>query len=241
MNNVFAALLTRRSRIILPFLFAYGLALYLVAGTIGEAFSGQVEHPPSEVSIERSGKVPGQPRINASDRAKAVRAAETASAVRNLTRGKSASVTEIGPWTASDNPANDGPEPQGQTGVALRIDLPEAVDLDLGSTPGSVAVLADRSLPGARIDADVVEDVSSVVVLYDPATDEIVSILPVPKAAPQATDGVGPPPDLPALSDAPNRGQGSNSGRGQGRDTSPGSPGSGGELNPTIEGAVSGE
>ena len=215
MNNVFAALLTRRSRIILPFLFAYGLALYLVAGTIGEAFSGQVEYPQSELSIERSGKVPGQPRIKASDRAKAVRAAETASAVRNLTRGKSASVAEIGPWTASDNPANDGPEPQGQTGVALRIDLPEAVDLDLGSTLGSVAALGDRSLAGARNDADIVEDVSSVVVLYDPATDEIVSILPVPKAAPQATDGDGPLPDLPALDDAPNRGQGSNSGRAQ--------------------------
>lgn len=240
MNNVFAALLTRRSRIILPFLFAYGLALYLVAGTIGDAFSGQVEYPQSAISIERSGKVPGQPRIKESDRAKAVRAAETASEIRNLTGGKAASVAEIGPWTASDDPANDGPEPQGHAGVAIRIDLPEAVDLDLGATPGSVAALADRSAAGARIGSDVVEDVRSVVVLYDPATDKIVSVLPVPKAPPQAADGVGPPPDLPALDDAP-KGQGSNSGRAQGRNTAPGSPGKAGKLNPTVEGAVSGE
>ncbi len=240
MNNVFAALLTRRSRIILPFLFAYGLALYLVAGTIGDAFSGQVENPKSEISVERAGRVPGQPGIKASDRAKAVRATETATEVRNLTRDKAASVAEIGPWTASDNPANDGPKPQGQAGVAIRIDLPEAVDLDLGATPGSVAALADRSVAGARVDADVVEDVRSVVVLYDPATDKIVSVLPVPKDAPPAATSVWPPTDLPPLDDAP-KGQGSNSGRAQGGDTSPGSPGSGGKLNPTVEGAVSGE
>jgi hypothetical protein len=238
-NNVVAALRTRRSRIILPFLFAYGLALYLVAGTIGDAFSGRVEPPQSAISIERSGKVPGQPRVKASDRAKAVRAAETASEVRNLTRGKAVSVAEIGPWTASDNPANDGPEPQGEAGVAIRIDLPEAIDLDLGATQGSVAALADRSVAGARVEADVVKDVRSVVVLYDPATDKIVSVLPVPKAPPQAADGVGGPPDLPALDDAPG-GQGSNSSRARGRNTAPGSPGKAGELNPAVGGAVSG-
>ena len=97
---------------------------------IGDAFSGQVEHPQSQLSFDRHGTAPPQARIKSSDKARAVRAVETASAVRNLTCGKPASVAEIGPWTTSENAANHGPEPQGQAGVALRIDLPAAVDLD---------------------------------------------------------------------------------------------------------------
>lgn len=196
MSTMRTTLLTRRYRIIVPFLFVYGLGLYLVAGAIGDAFSGQSPHPQADLVIERSGKAPGQPRASASATAKAVRAVENNAAVRNLARGQRVSIRKAGPWTASEDPAEAGPAPQGEVGVALRVDLPEPVDLDLKALPGPGGSSDNRTPGESAADADIVRGVTSLVVLYDPATGQIVSILPVPESAPALPTVAGTPPDV---------------------------------------------
>ncbi len=185
----------------IPFFIAYGLGLYLVAGAIGDAFSGQAPHPRSELVIQRSGKAPGEPSVNASDTAKAVRAVESNAVVHDLAQGGKISVTRSGPWTASEERSDAGPEPRTGVGVVLKVDLPEPIDVDLSTTPDLAGAPADGVPSRETAGASVVRNVSSLAVLYDPVTDEIVSILPVPDAAPPIPADLGPPPGIPASSD----------------------------------------
>ena len=101
------------------------------------------------------------------------------------------SVVRSGPWTASED-GTVGPE--ADVGVALTIELPEPTDVDLASLPGNDGPLAERSLAGAR--AQIEQNVTSLLVLYDPASDEIVAVHPVPEGPPALQAEPGPAPDV---------------------------------------------
>lgn len=218
MTAVGSLFLTRRARIIVPFLFAYGIALYLVAGAVGDAFSGQAAQPGSDLAIGPAQAAPGASRasVNAASVSKALAALDRSDAIRGLVRGQATSVVRSGPWTAGEA-GSDAPAPEATVGVALTIELPEAVDLDLSALPGANESTAERSLAGSP--AQIEPDVTSLLVLYDPATDNIVSVHPVPKGPPAAPANIGPAPAIAEQSDRDNRGaNGSNRRGGQGRD-----------------------
>ena len=197
MTALGSTLFTRRARIIVPFLFAYGIALYLVAGTISDAFSGQTAPGGSELVIEPAPGSPSGTRAGLDRDAvsRALAAVERTGAIRQLVRDQPVSVIRSGPWTAGDG-ATGGPKPEAEVGVgvALTIELAEATDIDLGSLPHPDDATAPRSLEGTA--PSLSRNVESLLVLYDPARDEIVAVHPGPRSAPPLPDELGPEPDV---------------------------------------------
>lgn len=191
----------RRAVIVVPFLVAYGLGIYLVTGAISDAFSGQSGQRDS--GIVAAGPTDGAADIGTSVApallADAVEALERADAVRKLVRGQELSVIRAGPWTAGA-PGTAGPSPTAGTGVALTIELPEPVAVDLSTLPSAEAADPESSVADTR--RFTMPNVSSLLVLYDPATDEIAAVHPVPDSAPAPPRELGPPPGVARSDDA---------------------------------------
>ncbi|MGI9659252.1 MAG: hypothetical protein ACR2OD_10120 [Gaiellaceae bacterium] len=190
-----SALLTRRARIIVPFLFAYGIALYLVAGAVSDAVSGQAPQGDSDLIIEAAVAAPATARaaVDSAAVSRALAAVEETDTIAALVRDQDVSVVRSGPWTASENdPDSAGPE--AAVGVALTIELPEPIDIDLAGLPGNDEALVDRTPAGAPTQIE--RNFSSLLVLYDPAADEIVAVHPVPEGPPVHEAELGPAPDV---------------------------------------------
>lgn len=119
--------------------------------------------------------------MNASDIAKAVRAVESNATVRELARGKKVSIDRVGPWTVGDDPSSEDAGPDMAVGVALKVELPDSVDLDPARWAG---VEGETMMRG----------ITSLTVLYDPSSEEIVSMLPAPEAAPALASNMKPSP-----------------------------------------------
>ena len=188
--------LTRRARIIVPFLFAYGLAIYLAMGAVGDAFSGQPASGDSSVVVERGGAAVADGNVSSTAVAEALAAVDETPAIQELVRDQPVAVLRSGTWTAGEGGA-DGPE--AGVGVALTIELPEPADVDLNALPGAEAggKGAPRGLAATGGDTSQVErNVTSLLVLYDPASDTIVAAHPVPGNAPALTTEIGPAPDV---------------------------------------------
>ena len=198
--------MTRKARVIIPFLFAYGLAVYLVMGAVGDAFSGQSAAREAGVVVERGAGATADSgaAVSGAAVAEALAAVEETPAIQDLVRDQNVAVVRSGSWTA-DKSSPDLPAPEAGVGVALTIEIPAPTDVDLSTLPGAATAAAadsaddeaSRSLAGVGTDAPQIErNVTSLLVLYDPAADKIVAVHPVPNSAPALTTELGPSPEV---------------------------------------------
>lgn len=213
MTALRSVLFTRRARIIVPFLIVYGLGVYLVAGTVSTAFSGQGAQEDSDLVIASPLAAPesSDQAVDPTAVAEAVTAVEQTGALDALIGDQGVQVVDAGAWTADEaNPA--APAPKQGVGVTLTLELPQATDIDLSTLPG--AGRAERSLSGAA--SPIERGVTSLLVLYDPATDQIVAAHPVPSQAPSPPADLGPEPEVAQSDTTVDRDRPARRGRGTG-------------------------
>ncbi len=219
MSTTSSRVFARRAGVIVPFILAYGLAVYFMAGAVSDAFSGQSAPGDSEIVVERAGAPAGDSGYPAGGAASvdsaavsdALAAVEETAAIQELLHDQEVAVIRSGPWTPAEA-GSDAPSPDASVRVALTIELPEPTDVDLRTLPGrddsaerqpagASRTLAGAAAQGAQIEADV----SSLLVLYDPAADEIVAVHPVPKSSPAMPAELTPAPDIAQLEERAKR------------------------------------
>lgn len=206
MISVGSIIPTCRARIVVPSLIAYGLGLYLVVGAVGDALSSPASGNDAGIVAEPPLEGPAASRASVDQAAlnDAVEAAEGTKVIRDLVRGQNVTAVRAGPWTAG-GPGAEGPGPSSGTGVSLTVELPAPTSVDLSTLPGAEAAHSERSTAAAE--PRVAEDVSALLVLYDPSMDEIAAVHPVPATAPAPPPDLGPSPEV-ARADEPGRGRG---------------------------------
>ena len=177
---------------LVPFLIAYGLGIYLVAGTVSTAFSGPTDDDGGGLAIGRALPAPaaGPAGLPQGAQAAARAALERSPALRPLLE-QGASIGEVGAWTPAASP--DGSRAAGTGGVALTLELARPADLDLAALPGADLAALTAATPAERI----AEGVSALLVLYDAAHSEIVAAHPAPARPPLAPSHGGRAPEAP--------------------------------------------